>query len=527
MFLEIKIIVVSLLFAFILLSTGILFFVMPKKSKAPGILLIKALFYVNGIYDLGYALELLHSSVDGKLFSNHFQYLGLVFIAMFWFMLAYRYAHKSFRWTVAKALPFTVIPLMTLFFNLTFPFNGFFYSAYKIVEWEGMSLLILNKGFWYYINAAYQSGLVLIAGIFYYRTMTKSMGVEKKQARMLMILSFICFLMTFSTFLTNSTSPIDYGPIVITVFSFLFLVTLFEYELFELLPSAYNNIFEAADYPIMILSDTFCVAKANRIAQTFFGDLLKDRYYMPIGKVFEPYTGFQDILTQSGKYSFKINYQGEGYYFIANLSRLDIKRRGRKSDLGYLLFFSNETTHIKRIRNLEVESSVDPLTGTYNRRYFFKVAEYMAEKAAGNEKALSFIMLDIDNFKKINDTYGHQAGDHVLAATAAVIKQQLREADIFTRFGGEEFIVILPSTKPESALAIANRICSAVRETALTYQDKNFHLTISGGVTGSETVNQSINEYITLADKALYKAKDSGKDKVYLMLASEKKQDEE
>ncbi|MHB1314647.1 MAG: histidine kinase N-terminal 7TM domain-containing diguanylate cyclase [Christensenellales bacterium] len=513
----IVIIIASILFAFILLSAAILLFVIPRKSKTPGVAIIRALFIAHSIYNLGYAFELVSTSAADKLFFNHFQYFGIVFIALLWFMLAVQFKNRSYRWTVKKLMPFLIIPIVTLILNLIHTQNGLLYTSYEVVVWNNMSLLTMRKGVWYYINAVYQNALVIGTIIIYFKTAKRVLGIEKKQAHLLLTLSLICFIITISTFFTGSTSYIDYGPIVISLFSFVFLSILFRYELFELLPFAYYNVFEAADYPIMILSDTLSIVKANRIAQTYFGDMIKGKYYVPLNEVFAAYPEFKDVLVKQGKYSFKKVNSNEEYYFVAKLTKLDARNRRMHGDLGYLLIFTNETSHIKRIRNLEVESSIDPLTGSYNRRYFYKIAEYTAEKARLEGNPLSFIMFDIDNFKKVNDKYGHQAGDHVLASLAGVIRSQLRESDIFTRFGGEEFIVLLPSTKPEAAYIIANRICGAVRNANIEYNATTFQLTISGGVTGSETIRLSIDDYIALADKALYKAKESGRDKVFLM----------
>ena len=518
---DIKIIVVSILFAFILVSGAVFVFILPRRSSTPGINIIKALFVANSIYDLGYAFELISTSIQDKLFFNHFQYFGTVFIAVLWYMLSVQFKNRNFKWTAKRLYPFLIIPLTTLIMNLTYIQNGLLYSSYRLIDWNGMNLVIFQKGIWYYINAVFQNMLEFLAIISYCKVVKKAHGIEKKQSVLLLILSITGFIGTMSFFFYSGTSNIDYGTIDISVFSVLFLITLFKYELFELLPNAYYNVFEAADYPIMILSDSLDLVKANCVAQNFFGDMIQGRYYVSLDRIFDAYPEFTNTLLRKGRYSFKKTIRDEELYFIAKLSRLHYKKSRHNEDLGYLLMFTNETSHIKRIQNLEIESSVDPLTGSYNRRYFYKIAEYIAEKAKIEGAPLSIIMIDIDNFKHINDIYGHQAGDYVLKSLTSIVKKQLRENDIFSRFGGEEFIVLLPSTKPDSAFAIASRICASVRESIIDYNGETIRLTISGGVTGTELMTLGIDDYIGIADKALYKAKENGRDKVFLLLESD------
>lgn len=157
----------------------------------------------------------------------------------------------------------------------------------------------------------------------------------------------------------------------------------------------------------------------------------------------------------------------------------------------------------------------DSLTGLFNRRHFYKhlSIEIARSKRYGN--TFSVMLFDIDNFKKINDTYGHYAGDKVLIKISDIFKAVSRETDIIVRFGGEEFIIILPNTKEDAAYALANRIKHTVEETDFKISSKEkIRLTLSGGIASFPDNASDEHSLLNAADQALYAAKASGKNRI-------------
>jgi diguanylate cyclase (GGDEF)-like protein len=165
----------------------------------------------------------------------------------------------------------------------------------------------------------------------------------------------------------------------------------------------------------------------------------------------------------------------------------------------------------KRYRELSI---TDSLTKLYNSRHFFRQLRQEIERAKRYEEPLSLILLDIDNFKGYNDTYGHLEGDRVLAVLAAVIRANLRSADSAYRYGGEEFTVILPETEGESALLVAERLRKGFEDSVLTPLPRSeVHMTVSVGVT-QYFPGEEDTVFIKRADSAMYTAKTSGKNRV-------------
>lgn len=156
----------------------------------------------------------------------------------------------------------------------------------------------------------------------------------------------------------------------------------------------------------------------------------------------------------------------------------------------------------------------DALTNLHNRHYFNQELTKEVAKSRRYKIQLSLLMIDIDHFKKVNDTYGHPVGDYVLKALAEICKSILRDVDIVVRFGGEEFIVILPSTNISGALLTAERIRFAVEKYEFVYEDISLKATVSIGATSYDNDDWTDKDLIKAADIALYEAKKNGRNQV-------------
>lgn len=161
-------------------------------------------------------------------------------------------------------------------------------------------------------------------------------------------------------------------------------------------------------------------------------------------------------------------------------------------------------------------AQTDYLTGIANRGYTFVAGDRILEKAIKKQQLVSVIIFDIDNFKSINDLYGHHIGDLTIQATTKRIQRWLKEQDLLGRIGGEEFLIILPDTSGEEAAAISERIRKAVASQPFQFDGIKLELTISLGIAVLHEQATTLSELVIEADQALYNAKFSGKNKVYL-----------
>jgi diguanylate cyclase (GGDEF)-like protein len=164
---------------------------------------------------------------------------------------------------------------------------------------------------------------------------------------------------------------------------------------------------------------------------------------------------------------------------------------------------------------LQKFSYEDALTGLKNRRYFDQLFEHESAVAQRNDLPLSLLIVDIDHFKQFNDTHGHEAGDDALKIVAGILQKQFRESDIVCRYGGEEFVVVMPGAISEAARDKASQLSEAVRKVSIIHREKDLGaLTVSVGVASWPDSGEKPVQILTLADKALYRAKEAGRNRV-------------
>lgn len=209
---------------------------------------------------------------------------------------------------------------------------------------------------------------------------------------------------------------------------------------------------------------------------------------------------------------------------VINLTHKEVNKF-KEEDKKILKLFANQAAStiqkIKKDKKIEEllakvtnDSITDPLTKLYNRRYMMKRMEEELARAKRERTSLSIMGLDIDFFKKVNDNYGHQSGDRVLEAISALVKETLRVIDVPCRYGGEEFFVILPNTKIDGALIIAERIRRAIEAMVIDTKTGQLRVTTSIGLSTFPNNATEVESLIKCADEALYTAKETGRNRV-------------
>ncbi|OOY85378.1 hypothetical protein BOW14_10485 [Solemya velum gill symbiont] len=176
----------------------------------------------------------------------------------------------------------------------------------------------------------------------------------------------------------------------------------------------------------------------------------------------------------------------------------------------------------QRQKQLQEQARTDPLTGINNRRQFYRLGEPEVDRSHRYGRPLSLLILDADHFKQVNDTYGHGVGDHILIALATGLEQSLRSSDIPARFGGEEFVVLMPETPSDTANEIAERLRAMVAERiVVTSTGERVSVTISIGVSSLQPEDTDLDQMIKRADRALYRAKEAGRNRVESQLSTD------
>jgi diguanylate cyclase (GGDEF)-like protein len=274
-----------------------------------------------------------------------------------------------------------------------------------------------------------------------------------------------------------------------------------------------------ADYTVRLASDG---ASALRIAEKYQPDLILLDIIMP------DMDGYQVIVAlQNSNNTARIP-----VIFITGLTNNVHEKRGLElgavdyinkpfDDMIVKLRVQHQIQIINQMRTIEFLSMMDQLTGIANRRNFDNRLKAEWGRARRGSQSLSLLLVDVDHFKRYNDTYGHQQGDKALCVVARILTQTLRRVtDFAARWGGEEFVVLLPNAEASGGLAIAELIreTAAAEDIPLDNGDSS-KLTVSIGVsafTPTPSGSITVDEFILRADKALYKAKETGRNKVCL-----------
>lgn len=218
-----------------------------------------------------------------------------------------------------------------------------------------------------------------------------------------------------------------------------------------------------------------------------------------------------------GERSFKLNSANTNNEMAKMYNAYETTRQQLlRGDMYTQLYLNKKELEIQRHQKqnikLEKMAFIDPLTGTLNRRKFEEIANHEIERAKRYESDISFLMLDIDNFKIINDTHGHAIGDEILKHFSCVCLEMARGLDIVARIGGEEFVIMLPETTNDGAYIFAERLRQNIYSSDVEVEDQIIKYTVSIGISSSDA-DKDLKEILEKADKALYRAKESGRNR--------------
>jgi diguanylate cyclase (GGDEF)-like protein/PAS domain S-box-containing protein len=291
---------------------------------------------------------------------------------------------------------------------------------------------------------------------------------------------------------------------------------LFRYRLFDLVPIANETLLENMEDGVIVLNPEGRIAEINPAAQQILNLSLNKVF----GKSFSveiPALAFIEPALRSSANSVReltLRIGNEDRSFEARVSMIFDNRHQVKGNLVILRDITSRKRTEAKLHQLAV---TDPLTGLYNRRYFFDIAEREFGRSLRGAHAFAVIIFDVDHFKNVNDTYGHIVGDQVLQNLTARCLQSLRSYDVMARYGGEEFIIMLPETDAAHACRVAERLRTTIAETPFATRVGPANITISLGVAsvggGSE---MTFDKLIDWADQALLMVKQRGRNQALL-----------
>ncbi len=474
------------------------------------------LMAASSVYAFGYLLEISSSTLDLAFFWIKVEYLGIVWIPFFWIVLVLEYTGKR-KWLTRPLLAaLCVIPIVTLIMVYTNDNHHLYYRALYLNSYGQFSILDLVKGPWYWVFQVYLNLLLLSGNVFLFLVSLRTTLPQRKQIAVILTGSLLFWLTYVIYIFGKSPLGLDLTPLAFSLAGPPYAWGVFRYRLFNLVPVAYENIFAGMSEGVLVLDINNRIIDYNPAACIFIDNLSRKAIGEQAEKVFSGNTRLLEQLSLDSAEQIEVkseNPEGEKYYQY----RISPVISKNKKIIGKTVIVSDTTQQVLLLKKLRLLATTDVLTETYNRGHFMEISAKELDYARQQKQPVSAILLDIDNFKLINDTYGHEAGDIALGSITKASSDCLRDTDIFCRYGGDEFAVFLPNSSLDKALLVAERLRKNIAGTSVQLSALNTVLTVTAsfGVAStqwSEDIN--LDELLNNADKALYEAKNSGRNAV-------------
>jgi diguanylate cyclase (GGDEF)-like protein len=473
------------------------------RHKVKHVRFFTLLMLASCIYALGFLLQHLSTGYAELLQGARVQYLGAVFVAPMLLLFIIDFCGiKQRAWLIIFTL---IIPVGTVLLVFTYPFNGIYFGESSFTA-DSVPLLVFSGSVFRTVYFIYSYVIMLSAFLICLIYRSKRDVLFKKYSGYIIIAMLIPMLGNLLTAFLK-LFPVDLTSVFASIMGTIIAYTLLFTEAFQIAPLVREEIVENMQDGFILIDPNNRFIDANRTAKRLFPVL----EYATVGL---PITDMKmTLLDANGWLSSEFSVETESGTKHYRVSAAAVMHGGRAICTCVTIY---DNTSVRELMDEILRMAEhDGLTNLLNRRSFCRDAEKKCNELLRYGGKAFFMMIDIDFFKKINDTYGHLAGDEVLRAVSGTLSQRFRKTDMVGRYGGEEFCAFLPIPDEEKAAKIAEECRQQIETLSIPFEDKTIHVTISIGMaefpSGGE---QTLTELISRSDAALYEAKSSGRNRV-------------
>jgi diguanylate cyclase (GGDEF)-like protein len=462
------------------------------------------------VYCLAYSMEISSSELEIVFFWLRIEYVGIAMIPPAFILFAVDYTGWRAKLSAPVVAALFIIPIITIALFLTTPGHGLIYSSAQMDTSGPFPVIVTERGFWYWVQGIYVILAIAFSNILFVLMWQGSNQVYRKQVMFMMVASFIPWV-GYILYLTRPIPwNIDMVPFFLALSGIFSFVGLSRYRFFDLIPIARTKLFEELPDGALIIDSKMRIADLNTAMQHYLG-ITSMAIGSPVADALKAWPKLASLIKPVTKaYHLEMRKDMSDPHQWFRIDFLPLQDSGLNFS-GQMIIFRDITELKAAEEKLNRLATTDDLTGLWNRRYFMQASEKELKRAQRYGHFFSMIMIDIDWFKDVNDTYGHSAGDKTLQDLAGLITSRLREVDVTARLGGEEFGVLLPSTNLDCAFNLAEDIREIVENTPVVYEGKEIFVTVSGGVTTYHSSISGIEDMLKAADQALYRAKANGR----------------
>ncbi|WP_092235112.1 histidine kinase N-terminal 7TM domain-containing diguanylate cyclase [Desulfobacula phenolica] len=466
------------------------------------------------IYALGYAFERMSVNLESMLFWSKFQYIGIPFIPGLLIIFTLCYTGYGEKVTCIRSLLFFIVPFISFVARWTNQYHQLFYKNPAVFNSHFGPMLSFEAGIFYFINVIYLLYALSYCTVLFIKYFFKTAFVYRMQTLLIMV-ALILQWFTLLIYLGGiAPKYFDINPYMFTISAILYASAIYWFSLFNIVPVARDVVFDEMNDAILVVNPDLQLIDFNKRCSTLFKSINDKAIGKSLEQLFVFHPEIIDGINNFSIAGLEIILETDTSKVFLKLSLKQIKIIN-KSHVCTIITFYDITEQRMLMQRLEKLAAIDSLTGVFNRRQFEIQAEIEMRRSIRMNTPLSVLMFDIDHFKNVNDTWGHQCGDQVLKEFAATIAANIRDVDHLGRFGGEEFILIMPESNRKVAATISERLRQAIEKMILNLDGNITGITVSIGVAGRwNDENISIDSLIKYADKALYAAKQNGRNRV-------------
>ncbi len=497
------------------------------RRREPASQALLLLVLSSGAWTVLHLLAVISPSIEVKVALERAQYVAMSAVPLAWVEFALTYAPRKTALRRRMVLLLYVISAVTA--ALAIHPDGF----RLILEQEDLALteaglngLVVRYGPWFWVQIIARFVAIIVAS-----TLVTSWMLRRRDHRgraWVMVLACLTALGPSAAHLASQTGAqwIDLSPTGFALASAIIGWGLLRHRLLDLGPVARTLVMVELRDPVVVIDAQGRIVDANRAAENDLGLLPYGDVPITLGTLWassrgtDQKTGRVVLAARTGALP-----QGDDSAAPERAFDVTLTSLGKREGYGRTAFVLRDVTLRERAErelneaNAELRrlANTDGLTQLYNRRAFMEALARELDRGIRYERPLSLILLDLDHFKKVNDTHGHAAGDDVLRGTADALRSVCRGLDVPGRLGGEELAVLLPETDAEGAMILAERLRERIQDGVFeSPAHATFAVTASLGVAAASSETRTPEALVQRADEALYKAKKSGRNRVVL-----------
>lgn len=477
----------------------------------------------------------LSTSRYAQLFWLDFSALGILLVPTTFLLFSLQFSHNEHLLTRRLIFLLTIEPLIGLLLLWTNDYHHLVHGPAQLWMVHGLAELKWSPGLWFHVDTVYMY-LIIIAGVwFLVRSMSRNGALHRSQIKIILAgacLPLIPDLVYLSPLSANLQS-FDLSVVFFTLAGGVYYYAIIRHKFLDLIPVAHSALIKSMTDSVMVLDVQDRIVEMNPAAELFLGVSRDGVVGRPAREILlgwreitQPFWDQLEVRTEI------VITQTIPRYIDLNITPLvDAKKRttGRilvfrditsRKQSESVLKDTNKTLHeqldeISTLRDqLSEQATRDPLTNLYNRRYLEEMLSQELARASRENYPVCVIMMDIDRFKRVNDTCGHKIGDDVLLSLSALIIRHIRGFDAACRYGGEEFVIVLPKLAIETARERAEFLRKEFANMPLPCADMKSFPTLSIGLASYPFDGGSSEAVLNAADQALYAAKNSGRNRV-------------